>query len=284
MSDLSERFQVEARSSSEFKRKLIELAYASGYIKKLKIEDPENANYQIDVSELSPDTRYVLLKSKPGLSEMIMNIRKTGNLELHAIDNPEIRDIARKFNQVNSNLAQITKLTDGYEFKHEGRTIEMSLFASEFFFAKLEVSEVVDKILSTRESVPVTSGPIFEAKKDFERHIDVAGTLKDTLVVKVDSVTRDFLKSGSNGVKSTIRELIIDAKIVKQIAPISDPFIMKALEIYKTLNTNIESINSKIKQDGNYSERTKKILANDLNTRKKELIALLKTQQPTVIK
>ncbi|MEN4750742.1 hypothetical protein ABEH28_13345 [Pseudomonas sp. Ps21-P2] len=284
MSDLSERFQVEARSSSEFKRKLFELAYASGYIKKLKIEDPENKNYQVEVSELSPDVRFIFLKSKPGVSEMIMSIRKTKDLELNAVENPEIREIARKFNQINSNLAQITNLTDGYSFTHEGRTIDMSLYASEFFFAKLEVSEVVDKILSKREPVPVTAGPIFEAKKDFERHIDVAGALKDTVVVKVDPVTRDYLKSGNGGVKSTIRELVGNAKLVKYVAPVSDPFLVKALEIYKSLNTNIEAINLKIKHEGTYSERTKKILANDLNNRKKELLALLKTQQPTVVK
>lgn len=274
MSELQERVQFETRCSPAFKQKLVELAYLSGYMKKVKIEDPKDPELLIDVGSLSPDLRYALLKSKPGVSEMLMSINRWGTLKLRATDRSELRDVLRKFKAINSNISQIIDLTEGQAFDYKDKHYDLSKLASEFFMVKTAVGECVDKILKKGVEVEVTSGPVFDAKYAVQSDYDLPKTLTDTLTLKTNIETRDRLKEGKK-IKINLKKMVEDATIYRTSAPVNDRLIIRALEIYRSLNENILAAHALIKKTG-MNTQVQQRLWSDLSKRKSELTILLK--------
>lgn len=274
MSELQERVQFETRCSPAFKQKLVELAYLSGYMKKVKIEDPKDPELLIDVGSLSPDLRYALLKSKPGVSEMLMSINRWGTLKLRATDRSELRDVLRKFKAINSNISQIIDLTEGQAFDYKDKHYDLSKLASEFFMVKTAVGECVDKILKKGVEVEVTSGAVFDAKYAVQSDYDLPKTLTETLTLKTNIETRDRLKEGKK-IKINLKKMVEDATIYRTSAPVNDPLIIRALEIYRSLNENILAAHALIKKTG-INIQVQQRLWSDLSKRKSELTILLK--------
>lgn len=274
MSELQERVQFETRCSPAFKQKLVELAYLSGYVKKLKIEDSNDPDLLVDVGSVSADLRYALLKSKPGVSEMLMSINKSGALKLRASDRSELRDVLRKFKAINSNISQIIDLTEGQAFDYKDKHYDLSKLASEFFMVKTAVGECVDKILKKGVEIEVTSGPIFDAKYAVQSDYDYPKTLTETLALKTNVETRDRLKEGKR-IKLNLKTMVENAVIYRSSAPVNDPLVIRALEIYRTLNENILAAHALIKKTG-MNIQVQQRLWSDLSKRKNELTILVK--------
>lgn len=273
--DKPEIFKCECRCSQEFRQKLVELAYLSGFIKKQKIEDPNNKDFLIDVSEFDTPVRTAFLSRTKGVSEMLMSIVKNNALIISGADKSDMRDIERKFNKTNSNISQLARLTEKQKFSFKDKPYDLEKLFHEFIREKTALGEQVNRRLSIKTYPAVTSGKIFDAKMDLATHRDKEGNYDDRFYFAWDKQTNDALRPAGTELKPMIIQLMNEKPIQKEGAPVNNPLILEALEIYQRLNSDLEHIHTLKLEGKNYQIA----LYKSLYTRKNECNALQKRLQ-----
>ncbi|RMV76458.1 hypothetical protein ALP05_00677 [Pseudomonas caricapapayae] len=282
--DKPEIFKCECRCSQEFRQKLVELAYLSGFIKKQKIEDPNNKDFFIDVSEFDTPVRTAFLSRTKGVSEMLMSIVKNNALIISGADKSDLRDIERKFNKTNSNISQLARLTEKQTFSVKGKPYDLEKLFHDFIREKTALGEQVNKKLEIKTYTLITSGKIFDAKIDLATHRDKEGNYDDRFYFAWNEQTNLALRPAGSELKPMILQLINDKPLLKEGAPFNNPLILEALEIYQRLNSDLEHIHTLKLEGKNYqidlykslytrknecSELQKKLLEENINALRK---------------
>lgn len=266
------KFQCECRCSNEFRRKLTDLAYHAGFMKKVRVSDRTEDDYKVDVSTLTAEERFAFLGNKKGVSNMLMSITKNKGLIINGADKSDMREIEKKFTKNNSNISQLQSLCEGQSINHKGKILKHETLFKEFIEVKIILGKIVSEILSHKTTKEVTNGPAIEAKSEFLNDIDFAGTLKEHMTFVTDEDTYNILKSEGECIRTNIKNLIREHSIFKEGAPTNHPFILEALEIYQRLNRNTEAAHVAIKENKPHQA----MLYKNIYDRKNEMIALIK--------
>lgn len=265
------KVQFNIRCTSEFKRQLTDIAYLSGYVKKVKTERVGKDGFQIEASNLDPLERFSMLERKQGVSEMIMGIYANEYLKINGADKSDMRDLERKFNQTNSNMSQLKDLSEGQSFHHQGKTYSLQSLCDEFFKIRIELGKEVNKILGMKTLNDVTDGPLIKAMRDFGSSNDT-DLLTDRMTFVTDQETEQKLREDGSEIKPALRHLMKTTNVKKEGAPINDRNILEALLIYKRLNTNIGAAHLAIRENKPHVFD----LIKAISQRRSEAIALIK--------
>lgn len=265
------KVQFNIRCTSEFRRQLTDIAYLSGYVKKVKTERVGKDGFEIEASNLEPLERFSMLERKQGVSEMIMGIYANEYLKINGADKSDMRDLERKFNQTNSNMSQLKDLSEGQSFDHQGKTYSLQSLCDEFFKIRIELGKEVNKILERKTLNDVTDGPLIKAMRDFGSSNDT-DLLKDRMTFVTDQETEQKLREDGSEIKPALRYLMKTTNVKKEGAPINDPNILEALLIYKRLNKNIGAAHLAIKENKSHIFD----LFKAISQRRSEAIALIK--------
>lgn len=236
----NDKIQFNIRCTTQFRRKLTDLAYLSGFFKKIKSDIVDEYGFQIDAAKLAQEERFYLLKKKQGVSEMVMSVVKDGALIVNGADKSDTKDIATKFNRSNANIAQLRELTTGQAFSANGEQYNLQNQFEGFLKVRIELSKDIDKIMEGTTLHEITEGPIYDAKKDFALDFDI-DRLNDRMTFVTDVETERALRSTDLKLKPMLRELIGNTKLYKRGAPINHPDILETLAIYQRLNKDIEA-------------------------------------------
>ena len=267
-----DKFQYECRCSNEFRRKLTDLAYHAGFMKKVRVSDQTDDDYKVDVSTLSAEERFAFLGNKKGVSHMLMCIVKDKGLIINSADKSDMREIEKKFTRNNSNIAQLQTLCEGQKVNHKGTILYHELLFKEFIEVKILLGKTVSEILSHKTTKSVTNGRVIEARIEIINDKDVPGTLKEHMTFVTDEATQSILQAKGDCIRTNIKNLINQYGVHKEGADTNHPFILEALEIYQRLNRNTEAAHVAIKEGKPYQP----LLYKNIYDRKNEMIALIK--------
>ncbi|WP_143503729.1 hypothetical protein [Pseudomonas sp. ATCC PTA-122608] len=237
----------------------------------MKTERVGKDGFQIEASTLEPLERFSMLERKQGVSEMIMSIYANEYLKINGADKSDMRDLERKFNQTNSNMSQLRDLSEGKSFEHKGKTYSLEALCDDFFKVRVELGKEVNKILEKKTLNDVNDGPLIKAMRDFGSSNDTE-LLKDRVTFVTNLETEQKLREDGSEIKPALRQLMKTTEVKKEGAPINDPQIIEALQIYQRLNKNIGAAHLAIKEN----KSPVFDLYKAISQRKNEAIALVK--------
>lgn len=266
------KFQCECRCSNEFRRKLTDLAYHAGFMKKVRVSDDTEDDYKVDVSTLTAEERFAFLENKKGVSNMLVSITKNKGLIINGSDKSDMKDIEKKFTRNNSNISQLQTLCEGQSINHNNKILKHETLFKEFIEVKILLGKIVSEILSHKTTKPVTNGRAIEARIELITDKDVPGTLKEHITFVTDEDTYNIIKTKDDCIRTNIKNHIGQYGIHKEGADTNHPFILEALEIYQRLNRNTEAAHVAIKENKPYQV----MLYKNIHGRKNEMIALIK--------
>ena len=266
------KFQCECRCSNEFRRKLTDLAYHAGFMKKVRVSDDTEDDYKVDVSTLTAEGRFAFLENKKGVSNMLVSITKNKGLIINGSDKSDMKDIEKKFTRNNSNISQLQTLCEGQSINHNNKILKHETLFKEFIEVKILLGKIVSEILSHKTTKPVTNGRAIEARIELITDKDVPGTLKEHMTFVTDEDTYNIIKTKDDCIRTNIKNHIGQYGIHKEGADTNHPFILEALEIYQRLNRNTEAAHVAIKENKPYQV----MLYKNIHGRKNEMIALIK--------
>lgn len=266
------KFQCECRCSNEFRRKLTDLAYHAGFMKKVRVSDDTEDDYKVDVSTLTAEERFAFLENKKGVSNMLVSITKNKGLIINGSDKSDMKDIEKKFTRNNSNISQLQTLCEGQSINHNNKILKHETLFKEFIEVKILLGKIVSEILSHKTTKPVTNGRAIEARIELITDKDVPGTLKEHMTFVTDEDTYNIIKTKDDCIRTNIKNHIGQYGIHKEGADTNHPFILEALEIYQRLNRNTEAAHVAIKENKPYQV----MLYKNIHGRKNEMIALIK--------
>ena len=266
------KFQCECRCSNEFRRKLTDLAYRAGFMKKVRVSDDTEDDYKVDVSTLTAEERFAFLENKKGVSNMLVSITKNKGLIINGSDKSDMKDIEKKFTRNNSNISQLQTLCEGQSINHNNKILKHETLFKEFIEVKILLGKIVSEILSHKTTKPVTNGRAIEARIELITDKDVPGTLKEHMTFVTDEDTYNIIKTEDDCIRTNIKNHISQYGIHKEGADTNHPFILEALEIYQRLNRNTEAAHVAIKENKPYHV----MLYKNIHGRKNEMIALIK--------